>query len=636
MSEVICLRFDEPFDNVLPSDQAEQLEDMNAPAGATMPAVVSAFTGIGREFSDVAVTGLSAVDAVDGNTTLTRTMSVQAILKFDLAAQALYDERGTVIARGINSASAAERRAYCLDLRVVNESTRAVEVRWQWENIGGAEYQASGAWFTAPADSDAFIMITATRRWVSSDEVVVRYFLGAQLIGEFVETEGDIGGGTTGTTTVGVAIAAGSVLYNHFCGVIDEIRVVDYELSQTEIEATWLRITEYQEMGVQLYIEQHPPGWPVSFDAATRHGREASLIGHGLGYAAAQIENFRANMMPDRAYGRVLERWESIVGVEPRHGDSVDARRDRVLSRFRQHAGVSPPGVVAAVSPLLGDDVDVIAFSNIIEDDFATLQEQRWQPNPAAKWSAAGSLVVDTDDSSATFPTDWRTVLTGVDGPTRIGGYGAQLFVRVDPDGLIDGGEVGVCLYDKVRKDALLLGVRLDGVNYKVVSQRYVNGVSLGETVHATTSNTPHWLHVGATPVDYSGQEATDLVDHFVRWSTTSATDGFTTADPGDFSFVVGWCGFYARGYDGGTDIDGTGMQAAFDDARVFFPHGLRPFYFYAMRDAALPGEYDLVSASATLKKLKQAHTHACAITSLDVLCDDADSGCDLGPCGGI
>lgn len=639
MMDTILLRFNEQSDEVLPSDTSEQLEDLNILAPSTMPPVADAFTGRGRAFSADDLTGLQAVDRADGNTTLTRTMSMQAIISWDLAAQDAYGEDATLVARGKNSAVAAERKAYAIELSIINLALRVCRVRFRWEDIGGSDYQANGAWFVWPADAGDFVMLSCTRRWVSSSEVVVRYFIGSTMIGEFVETEGDIGGGTTGTTTVGARLEAGTVWGNHFCGVIDELRLVDYELAPEEIEATWLRISEYQEMGVALYIDQHPPGWPVTFDPATRSGREASLIGRALGYAAAQIENFRANMMPDRAYGRTLERWERIVAVEPRHGDSIERRRDRVLARMRQRAGVSPFGVRVALEELLATDtenIEVIAFSNIIEDDFDTLQEQRWQANPAAKWSAAGSLVVDTDDSSATFPVDWRTVLTGVDGPARIGGYGAQLFVKVDPADLVDGGEVGICLYDKVRRDALTLGVRLDGADYKVVSQRYISGVSVAETVHATTSNTPHWLHLGATPVEYSGQVATDLVDHFVRWSTTSASAGFTVGDPGDFSFIVGWCGFYARGFDGGTDIDGVGMQASFDDAKVFFPHGCRPFYFYALRDEALPGEYDLKSASATLKKLKQAHTHACAITSRDVLCDDLDSGCDLGPCGGI
>lgn len=645
MRDVILLRFGELYDAVLPSDTAEQLEDLapDVANGVSMPPVTEgAYTGRGRSFLSSLQLGLSAVDRPDGNTTLTRTMSVQAILNLDLAEQEA-SGAGTIICRGKDPTS--EPYAYGLELRVVNLSARVVEMRFIWADIDGNEHLATGAWFVWPASSSQYLMLSATRRWVSSTEVVVRYFVGGQMVGEFTESEGDIGGGTDDTTTIGYREEAGGTPINFLSGVIDELRVVDYELAPEEIEATWLRISQYQPMGVQLYIEQHPPGWPVSFDPSTRSGREAQVIGNGLGYAAAQIENFRANMMPDRAYGRTLERWENIVGVEEKHGDSIERRRERVLARMRQRQGASPPGVRIALEELMAtdrDNIEVIAFSNIIEDDFDTLEERRWQVNPAwdglAGWHVvAGELVVVTASSTNQYPIDWYTCLTGVDGPARIGGYGAQMFAKVDPTTLPNGGEVGICLYDKVRKDALMLGVRNDGGAYKVISQRYIDGVATAAITHATTSNTPHWLHLGATPVDYSGQEATDQVDHFVRWSTTSATEGFTTGDPAPgigFSFVVGWCGFYARGW--ASPPGAVAITAAFDDAKVFFPHGNRPFYFYALRDAELPGDYDLASASATLRKLKQAHTHACAITSRDVLCDDPDSGCSLGPCGGI
>lgn len=640
-TDTILLRFSEQFDDVLPSDTSKQLEDLNTDGAiGTLPVVGEGFTGYARIFSATDSTRLQAVDRAAGDTTLTRTMSVQAILRFDYAAQAAAGTPGTIVCRG-KSGSADERVAYALELRVVNLGTRTIELRYVWQDIAGVEHTCVGGWFVAPVNgtTDAFLMVTATRRWISSSEVVCRYYIGEQLLGEFVETVGDIGGGTLGTTTIGARYAGA---WEHFfCGAIDELRVVDYELAPEEIQATWLRISEYQPLGVQLYIDEHPPGWFPSFDSNTRHGREALLIGNGLGYAAAQIENFRANMMPDRAYGHVLERWESITGVEQRHGDGITERRRRVLARMRQRLGVSPDGVKGALEELLATsqaNIDVIAFSNIIEDDFTTLKTLRWQTNPSAKWSiVGGALQVSTNDSAGTFPYDWRTCLTGVDGPDRIGGYGAQAFVKVTPTTLADGGEVGVCLYDKVRKDALLLGVRRVGAAYQVVSQRYTNGVSLGVTVHAVTANVPHWLHVGADPTTvYSGQAQTDLVPHFVRWSTTSATAGFTQADPGNFDFVVGWCGFYARGYDGGANINGNALIASWDDAALWFPHGGRPFYFYALREAGLPGDYDLSAATTVLSKLKQAHTHACAITSLALLCDDPDSGCGLGPCGGI
>lgn len=639
----VLLRFDEPATEVPPSDAVGSLNDLHADGTATLPEVVTGAVGFAREFVAASATGLRAVDATPGGSLFTRTVSVQMIGRWDFDQQAAAATAGVIICRG-KRGSSSERIAYGVELRVVNAGARIGEIRFFWEDLDGNRYTAFGGQFKLGRASET-IMVTAVRRWSSTRDIVVRYFLGDRLLNESIVPRGDIGGGTTGTTTIGGRIDDGDEDWtDHFDGTIDELRVVGRELVADEIAATWDRIRTLQPLGEQLVLDCLPPGMPISDNPESRVQREHRLIGQGLGYAAAQFENVRQNVMPDRAYGRTLERWQGITRQSARPGDDADTRRRRVGGHLARHAGVSPPGVRAALHELLAcgeDQLELFAYDNTIRDSFDELVEARWRRSPEGEWSvAAGELAVAVAGAeAANFPSSWRTCMTGVDGPERIGGFGAQLFAKLSPTTIPDGAEVGIMLFDFPRRDGLLFGLRRDGADYKVVSQRYLAGVEQTAVVYATTALVPHWLGLEAVQVEYDGQARDDLVTHVVRWSTTSATAGFTESDPEDlsdspqFSFAVGWCGFYARSWNGA--VLAGALAASFDNAVFRFPNGLRPFQFYVLRDPDLPGEYDLRGANATLSKLRQSHTHAAAITG-PMLAGDPESGCGFGPCGGI
>jgi hypothetical protein len=85
-----------------------------------------------------------------------------------------------------------------------------------------------------------------------------------------------------------------------------------------------------------------------------------------------------------------------------------------------------------------------------------------------------------------------------------------------------------------------------------------------------------------------------------------------------------------------GPAVADAALDARFDDFLARTPQGDRPFAWFAYRDLDLPGTPDMVGARAVVQKLKPAHTHGAAITSLDVLCDDPATGCDREPLGGI
>ena len=244
----ILIRFDEPADAVLPSDEAGGLEDLNIEDGeTTLPVVVEAFSGFGRAFVPGDLTGLRAVDKAAGSTLLNRNVTVQVLLSWDLDAQEIAGEPGAIITRGIDG-TASERWAYGLELRVVNLDARAGELRWIWQTVAGAVATQIGGQFKAP--TSGFLMLTATRRWITSTEVELCYYAGAQLLARLTSTDGDIGGGTTGTTSVGTR-RTGATWGNYLAGVIDEIRVLEEAMVHEEIAATWERIAVLQPRAVQ-------------------------------------------------------------------------------------------------------------------------------------------------------------------------------------------------------------------------------------------------------------------------------------------------------------------------------------------------------------------------------------------------
>src|SRR5690348_5269965 len=214
---LVLLRFNEPADQVLPSDAIGALADLSVDTGIALPPVVTAFTGFGRSFSNGYA--LDALDVTPGASLATRDCSIQVLISWDLNAQFAYNRNGTIVVRGKNG-SAAEYACYGLELRVVNATLQIGEVRWIWQDTSGNLKTQLGGQFILPPPG-GYMMLTATRRWVSSSSVAIAYYAGDQLIGEFISADGDIGGGTTGTFCVG-ARYSGGVPSNFLCGVVDQ------------------------------------------------------------------------------------------------------------------------------------------------------------------------------------------------------------------------------------------------------------------------------------------------------------------------------------------------------------------------------------------------------------------------------
>ena len=635
MGTLALWRFDDSIALIRPADAIGNVAELDIVGALTRPAIVDAATGRGRQFVAGALTGLVAQDLVAGSTLASRDLSIQAIISWDIAAQNTAGFAGILYARG-KSGSVAERLSGAIELVVINAALGIGAIRWRWQTSAGSDSVQLGGYFAPPASG--FLMLTATRRWVSSSQVILRYYLGDRLLAEIDSFDGDIPGGTTGTTQIGARSFNGTNYSWHFAGVIDELRAVDRELTIHEIAATYRRITSTQPSAYQLARELHPPGLPISSDPASRVQRETRIWGDVLGFAAAQGENVRENILPDQAYGEPLAQWEAIVKQPPRPGDSIDTRRARVVGRMRQRQGVSLTGLGAALTELVATDVanlEFLAFTPMLAERWD--QAECYQLEPAAQWTAGATLRAQLAAGTKLFDgnaRDWYTATTPIAAaPSYPEGTGARILAKITPTTIPANGEAGAFFGDWVRGNYLLFGIRNAAGVYQLVTERFVGWVSQGVTVRATTSLIAHWLHLAHTdPRGASGAGFSASSWNFsAAWSTTSQLAGYTTYTGIAHAPFFQWAGFYARTFAAAT---AAALDVTFDEGLVIAPAGDRSLRFYVYRNPALAGSPDSLGAHAVIAGMKHAHTEGTTIASKSLLCDDLTMGCDRGPMG--
>lgn len=618
---LVLIRFDETDAAALPSDSAGNLLDMGLSPGFSpglaQSTIVPGVTGSARHFDAGIGSGMMARDRTPGTTLATRDVTVQAIAKWVASDQAGYGTTGVLVTRGAGIGSslpgASETTSFALMFSTFTAALAVLpagqgRMHFTWEEVGGSFREDTGAIFVSPI---GFTLFTATRRWVSPTSVIMRYYVGDVLIGETTSTNGNIGGGTTGTTAIGTVPQAPTQNFGRtFCGDLDELLIVRREMCAEEIENTWLRLTKYQPSGTQLFIEMHDDGFPMSRDSSSDIQLDTRMIGQALGYAASTAENLRANFLPGRAYGQTLEQWEQAVAVTPKPAQSLDQRRARVLARLQQRNGASPTGITQAIGDLLdlpaNTPLQYIAFDNTWLDDFTTLNLLRWDLTPTA-CATAVSGKLHFAPGTGTFTAlngGWRTAAATVSRSNEFATYsGEHALAKLTMTTPQSGCEAGVFFSNRQTNDHLLLGLRDTAGTFEVFTESFIGGVSQGAFSQGLLGGNPSsiWLHLY--------QEASVWKAAF---SVTSRTTGyfgpFTILHPG----MVHWAGCYLRS---------TGAIAAavadFDDFTLRTPDGNRPLVAYVYRNPAYAGAPDIDGAESVLQGIAHAYTEVHLIQSL-------------------
>lgn len=613
---VLLLRFDEPT-GVRAADAAGNLEDLAlANPGGVLPTVGSvAAWASATAWQFAPDSALAATDRVGRDTLLTRDASVQLIWS-PVATTASIDP---VVRRGLGGSS-AERRSLSIDVDAGTVS--GLRVRWSWEDAAGTE--RADAWVALDVDEGVPMLLTCTRRWVSTTEVVLCYYAGDTLIAQSTSPYGDIAGATVGTTLIG-----GKAIGDNFEGVIDELKVVSREISHAELRQLWARLTVHQPAGLATFRGNAPPGAPWFHSATTGPALLARAAGQILGYAAAKTHELRETFLPDAAYRDGLARWEQLLGLQVRPRAALDDRRALVLGRLRAENGYSPPLARAALAVPFGievgdaGDIELIEFSPTITDNFDAIEPERWRADPPAAWSAIANEAVmeSTGSDDLTGAVEHWRLRMPVD---AVAGLIVQAKLRAytgGPHTLAPSTLVGVHLYDRGRSGSeLWFGVHNTGGTLQLGWRLRVAGVLGAFTALATASGDSYYLRVRQT--------ATSTYE--LWWSIVGFED-----ESGNTTTIFGPPAVNSVGLAAVASAAATGATlVAWAAFTVRIPQGRRAFRWYALLDPSF--DPDLAAANAVLPGLKPAHTYAAAVSSRSVLCDNTSSGCDRGPLGAL
>ncbi len=622
---VVLLHFTEP-DGVFPSDAAGNLQDLGPDDdGDPSPASVECWAGRGRRFA-IPSALVSPGDRSGANTLQLRDVSVQTII----AVRSAGFTGGTLIARGPDSSTDYGVR--------ISYASGVVTLSSFWSDSSGDQADA-GATYQHPGDSE-FVLLTVTRRWNSTASLTFRYYAADHLLGETTSTNGGIVGSTASATSVGARLLDMSGdIDDYLSADIDELRVVDYEMSADEVRETWRRLSVHQPDGVTMFAGLTPPGSRWYQNPGNSIAAFVKTAGELVGLTIARTEELRANWLPDQAYTDFLTRWESVLGLVAKPLDSLDTRRARVISFLSRVRGYSIPALQQALSgPMALDpsDVAILQYANRITDDLSTLNTQRWLIGPTGTWSIVGGqlqIAAPNLTDLSQYPNAPAYVRTPVSrsklntSPFGAGAVVAQVELA-SITSLPTNQIAGLFLCDRVSNDAIWFGV-------KQVSGHQVLGYVLcqGNTIGSFTlllnpaPSTPIWLRLQPQTLQDGSFEP------LLGYSTTSATTGFTETTGTSFSLNpptdagVGVLGFATA----------APLQVAFANFELIAYDGDRPFRWYAYRDPSLAGTPDIAGTQATIATAKPAHTYAAVTQNTSVLCDDPRDGlCDRGPCGGL
>lgn len=635
-STAALFRFLEGAAEVRPVEALGRVADLAEIPGEAMPTIVQTdranenkLTSRGRAFgTDLALTGLDQVVAgVTDHTRLVRDVTIRAFIDWKIENQ-LNGNTGVVCVRGKSiTGSDPERQLYGLELERIDANNLRMRARWQ--DRTGNQAVLAGAAFLKPA---GFFHVAVTRRWNTTSDVLVRYYVNDQLIGsETIVNTNDIGEGFGGTLIIGARNssnpAVGFTAFMPIDSVIDHISIEADEMSAEELRTDYRRQALHFVEGGALLRAYIPPGdtWNPNPDSLVQRwiAAEGDAIGDGL----AEANRLRDDFLPDRAYGAALARWESITGLAPGPSDSIGVRRERVLGFLRKILGFSVPDIKTSLEPLFGldaVDIEIVEYDALRTDDFGTDDiaappSRIWITTPAAGAIGIAAGVCSVALGAAPVPGQW---FQGPFAPHRKASLSALkeqepnrsiLITELSSIVTADGTALIGHLWMTANKDVIWLGVRQVGGVRELASFTVIGGVVSGFTTLLTPFATdPFFLFTS-----YLGNGLFNFKTAIVAAGPYSAD----VAIPGPSG--IRWCGFGAVHQDAA----GSAISADFDDAQIYEPEGLRGLAWQAFRDPGLPGEFSVENAQLQLDKQRPAHTEACAVI-------EKPQGFELGPTG--
>jgi len=612
------LYFDEREDYMLPVDSAGNLAPAAPPAGFTAPSSDDAVVGRGRTWTTT-LQGFEAAEAVAGALKFNRDVTLEAVCELPWATT-----NGTyrLVTRG-RSGSAAERELYGLQVVVTGApGAPVVSLQMRWQRTGGAAATVAAVAFSPPA---GWWYLAATRRWISSAECEVKYFVNGLHIGTVTSVHGDIaeGEGDGGHLLIGCDTVAGLPAGSK----LDDLRISGLVRSPEEVRWMHRAMFVFPAYGYELVKASLPPGDSYSGDPESQVQRELMLLGDALGQAWAKAAEIGDDFLPDRAWS-FLDRWVALTRLPTALADSIDTIRARVVGFLRKVHGYNRDEILEAVLDLLdatAAQLQVVRKSQYFTEAFAGVA-------PAALWTQeanAGTIVVAAGvctlalqagddgrwDGAVRKAVSLRTSLEEVDH--------AEIIASVAPTLGENGAAVGLFVFHAVTGDAHLFGIKRDGGVNKWWHGKIVAGALTEVLGAAVPAGTTYWLR-------YIDRGATVDLDYRVDGSGfdgpwTTVFDAVASTTPRY------WVGIFCSS---SVNPVVTGSSGAFADFRTWTPRGRGAFNWFIYRDPAIGGTPDILGAQLVLNNMMPAHSRGFVSQALTLLFDDADGGFDTTPLG--
>lgn len=631
----VLLRFDEAATAIQPLDATGHLAGLLVPAGFTPPPMVDGMLGRARAFGTTQA--FIATESVVGSTKLLRSMTIQAIISFAVGRSEATGH--TVVTRGLNTGSAAERLLWSLFIFGSGGGSTAT-LQTSWVDATGGAGSVTSPSFDLPAAvlAGGMMHIAVIRRWFSTTSIEFEFVVNGTSVGVVASVVGNFGGGDGGHVTVGYAdLGTGGTGY--FKDAIDEIKVSSAELSVEELRQEYRRYFVLPDEAHEVLRAFLPSGSVFgdvySRDLSSGIQRELRVEAEGMAWGLSKAAELEEDFLPDRAWSS-LSRWESVTGRSALSIDSFPTRRARVIAHLRKVHGFQRSEIVKAlVGPLALTEaqIELIETSNQLNEEFngGTIAPSWWQEVNAGTIAISGgkvTLAVQIADDSrwnatVRVPVDLRTTVAEE--------HQIEVIAALTPTLSEDGASCGAFI-SNTDGTAHLFGIRRQaGVN-KWWHRTIIAGVATDTFGAAIGAGTVFWVRF---LVDATGALAD--ISHAVDPTGLPWQVGFTwvTEFAGATTFSSStkqWSGPFMS-----VDLASAGANSSVDVLafRLWCPQSVNVYLWFVYRNPALsPTSYDLKGAQGVLDQMKPGHTVGIAVESKSFLCDDPYSRCDRDPLG--